>query len=166
MNKKRPIAIDLFAGAGGLSLGLEQAGFDVVAAIEIDPIHACVHKFNFPSCKVIAKSVSDIDAKYIRHAANLSNSDEIDLVAGGAPCQGFSLIGQSALNDPRNALVKEFIRLVGELQPSYFLFENVKGLTVGKNKKFLEEAIFEFEKQGYRIIKPWKVVTGNVKLTH
>lgn len=157
---KRPIAIDLFAGAGGLSLGLEQAGFDVIAAVEIDPIHACIHKFNFPSCKVIAQSVSDINGDYIRGVCGISKKIKIDLVAGGAPCQGFSLIGQRAIDDPRNKLVKDFIRLINELQPSYFLFENVKGLTIGKHKAFLEEVIIDLERSGYSIVKPWVVLNA------
>lgn len=157
---KRPTAIDLFAGAGGLSLGLEQAGFDVVASVEIDPIHCCVHKYNFPNCAVIASSVEKVSGDCIRKAANLKSKDEIDLVAGGAPCQGFSLIGQRALDDPRNQLVKEFIRIVDEIQPSYFLFENVKGLTVGKHKKFLEEIIQELESIGYKVLKPWSVLNS------
>lgn len=157
---KRPIAIDLFAGAGGLSLGLEQAGFDVLASVEIDPVHCCAHKFNFPNCAVLAKPVEKVTGACIRKAANLKSRDKIDLVAGGAPCQGFSLIGQRALDDPRNQLVKEFIRIVDELRPSYFLFENVKGLTVGKHKKFLEEIIQELESIGYQILTPWKVLNA------
>jgi DNA (cytosine-5)-methyltransferase 1 len=157
---KRPIAVDLFAGAGGLSLGLEQAGFDVVASVEIDPIHCCVHKYNFPKCAVLASSVEKVTGDCIRKAASLKPRDKVDLVAGGAPCQGFSLIGQRALDDPRNQLVKEFIRIVDELQPSYFLFENVKGLTVGKHKKFLEEIIQELESIGYNVLKPWSVLNA------
>jgi DNA (cytosine-5)-methyltransferase 1 len=157
---KRPVAIDLFAGAGGLSLGLEQAGFDVLASVEIDPIHSCVHKYNFPNCRVIAKPIEQVSASCIRKAANLNSRDKIDLVAGGAPCQGFSLIGQRALDDPRNQLVKEFIRIVDELRPSYFLFENVKGLTVGKHKHFLDEIIQELESIGYQILNPWRVLNA------
>jgi DNA (cytosine-5)-methyltransferase 1 len=157
---KRPIAIDLFAGAGGLSLGLEQAGFDVLAAVEIDPVHSCVHKFNFPNCGVLTKSVEQVTASCIRKSAKLKSRDKIDLVAGGAPCQGFSLIGQRAIDDPRNQLVKEFIRIVNELRPSYFLFENVKGLTVGKHKHFLEEIIQELKSIGYQILNPWRVLNA------
>ena len=86
--KKRPIAIDLFAGAGGLSLGLEQAGFDVAAAVEIDPIHACVHKYNFPSCKIIAKSIADVDGKYIRKIIGVTQKQNIGVVAGGLHAKG------------------------------------------------------------------------------
>jgi DNA (cytosine-5)-methyltransferase 1 len=156
----RPIAIDLFAGAGGLSLGLEQAGFDVVAAVEIDPIHACVHKYNFPQWVVITRAIENINGKYIREAAGLREDRQIDLVAGGAPCQGFSLIGQRALDDPRNQLVKEYIRIVKDLRPSYFVFENVKGLTIGNHKKFLNELINELESIGYNVLKPWQVLNA------
>lgn len=157
--KSRPIAIDLFAGAGGLSLGLEQAGFDVKASVEIDPIHACVHKYNFPDCSVIPMPVEKVTGKMLLESAGL-NGVEIDLIAGGAPCQGFSLIGQRAMDDPRNKLVKEFIRLVDELKPKYCLFENVKGLTVGKHKGFLNEIIDELEGVGYKVRMPWKVLNA------
>lgn len=153
----RPIGIDLFAGAGGLSLGFEQAGFDVVAAIEIDPIHCAVHKFNFPHCAVLPHSISDITGAEIRAKAGLGRR-RIDVVFGGAPCQGFSMIGQRALDDPRNSLVRDFVRIVSELRPACFVFENVKGLTVGKHRLFLEELIEAFSAEGYRVRLPWRVV--------
>lgn len=155
----RPIGIDLFAGAGGLSLGFEQAGFDVVAAVEIDPIHAVIHEYNFPQCKVIAKSVTELTGEGIRTSAAIGGR-QVDVVFGGAPCQGFSLIGQRALDDKRNLLVKEFLRLVHELDANYFVFENVKGLTLGKHRKFLEELIAEFEFLGYEVRKSWKVLNA------
>lgn len=158
--KKRPIVVDLFAGAGGLSLGFEQAGFDIVCAVEIDPIHAVVHEFNFPNTKVIPKSVKEVDGAYIRECCGLKDSDEIDVLIGGAPCQGFSLIGQRAIDDPRNSLVKDYIRLIQELKPTHFLFENVKGLTIGKHKKFLQEIIDELENSGYNVRLPWKVLNA------
>lgn len=157
---RRPIAIDLFSGAGGLSLGFEQAGFDVVAAVEVDPIHAAIHKFNFPKCAVFPKSITGLSGNEIRKQAGLGNRT-VDVIAGGAPCQGFSLIGQRALDDPRNSLVREFVRIVAELDASYFVFENVKGLTVGKHKKFLEEIIEAFEHLGYRVRMPWRVLNAS-----
>ena len=134
--QERPIGIDLFAGAGGLSLGFEQAGFDVAAAVEIDPIHCATHEYNFPYSKVICASVTDLTGEDIRQRADLGNR-QIDVVFGGAPCQGFSLIGKRTLDDPRNQLASDYVRLVYELQPRYFVFENVKGLTVGRHVKFL-----------------------------
>ena len=152
----RPIGIDLFAGAGGLSLGFEQAGFDVVAAVEIDPVHCAVHKFNFPSCVVFPRSISDLTGAEIRAKAGLGRR-RIDVVFGGAPCQGFSMIGQRALDDPRNGLVRDFLRIVAELRPAYFVFENVRGLTLGEHRLFLEELIEAFSAAGYRVRLPWRV---------
>lgn len=152
----RPIGIDLFAGAGGLSLGFEQAGFDVVAAVEIDPIHCAIHEFNFPFCTVLPRSISDLTGAEIRAKASLGRR-RIDVVFGGAPCQGFSMMGQRALDDPRNSLVRDFVRIVAELRPSYFVFENVKGLTLGEHRLFLEELIEAFSAVGYQIRLPWKV---------
>lgn len=156
-NSKRPIAIDLFAGAGGLSLGFEQAGFDVVAAIEIDPIHCGVHKFNFPKAEVISRSVVGLTGEEIRRRAGIG-SRPVDCVFGGPPCQGFSLIGHRMLEDPRNSLVLEFVRLVAELDARSFVFENVKGLTVGKQKNFLDELVSAFTDVGYRVRLPWRVL--------
>ena len=157
--KDRPIAIDLFSGAGGLSLGFEQAGFDVVAAVEIDPIHAATHKYNFPNSVVIPNSISALSANEICERSG-TESREVDIVIGGPPCQGFSLIGQRVLDDPRNSLVREFLRIVKELSPRYFLFENVKGLTVGSHRQILDELVEEFEAYGYMTQTPWQVLNA------
>lgn len=155
----RPIGIDLFAGAGGLSLGFEAAGFDVVAAVEIDPIHCAAHKFNFPHTATICKSVIDVTGDEIRKRAAIGKK-EIDVVFGGAPCQGFSLIGKRAMDDPRNQLVHHFVRLVKELRPKYFVFENVKGLTVGTHRQFLQEIVEAFQECGYELQLPYKVLNA------
>jgi len=155
----RPVGVDLFAGAGGMSLGFEQAGFDVRAAVEIDPVHCGVHAFNFPETEIIAGSVADLNGRDIRQRAGLQGV-EIDCVFGGAPCQGFSLIGHRALEDPRNKLVLDFVRLVRELDARTFVFENVKGLTVGKHRAFLRELVSSFEQAGYECQQPWKVLNA------
>lgn len=154
----RPIGIDLFAGAGGLSLGFEQAGFDVVAAVEIDPIHCATHEYNFPKCAVLCRDATKVSGSEIRMAAGIGKRD-VDVVFGGAPCQGFSMIGQRALDDPRNSLVRHFVRIVGELSPKYFVFENVKGLTIGKHKRFLEE-IVELLSRDYDVLLPYRVLNA------
>jgi len=153
----RPIGIDLFSGAGGLGLGFEQAGFDIVAAVEIDPIHCAVHAYNFPRCAILPRSVIGLTGDEIRQRAGIGRR-RVDVVFGGAPCQGFSLIGHRALDDPRNSLVREFARIVTELRASYFVFENVKGLTVGEHRGLLEELIEEFRQLGYRTRLPWHVL--------
>lgn len=153
----RPIAIDLFSGAGGMSLGFEQAGFDVAAAVEIDPIHCAVHEFNFPETAVISRSVVGLTAAEIRLRAKLGKQP-IDCVFGGPPCQGFSMIGHRVLDDPRNQLVLEFVRLVSELGAKSFVFENVKGITVGSQKVVLDEIVEAFDKAGYDVRLPWQVL--------
>ena len=155
----RPLGIDLFAGAGGMSLGFEQAGFDVAAAVEIDPIHCATHKFNFPDCAVVPRSVIGLSADEIRRAAKIEDR-RIAVVFGGPPCQGFSLIGQRCLDDERNRLVLEFVRLVAELNADSFVFENVKGLTVGPQKAFLAELIEAFANVGYSVRIPLQVLNA------
>lgn len=155
----RPIGIDLFAGAGGLSLGFEQAGFDVAAAVEIDSVHCAVHKFNFPKTAVVPRSVESLSAAAIRVAAGIGDR-EVDCVFGGAPCQGFSLIGHRILDDPRNKLVRDFVRIVAELKARTFVFENVKGLTLGRHRSFLKELILTFDEAGYEVREPWCVLNA------
>lgn len=155
----RPIGIDLFAGAGGLSLGFEQAGFEVAAAVEIDPIHCATHEYNFPNCKTICASVTDVNGSEIRRLAGIGDK-EIDVVFGGAPCQGFSMIGKRALDDPRNQLVFHYVRIVEELQPKYCVFENVKGLTLGKHADFLNELIAALGDAGYDVLLPYQVLNA------
>lgn len=157
--KRRPIGIDLFAGAGGLSLGFEQAGFDIAAAVEIDPIHCATHEYNFPYSAMLCVSVVDATGEDIRRKAGLGDA-EIDVVFGGAPCQGFSLIGKRALDDPRNQLVFHYVRIVAELQPKYFVFENVKGLTLGKHAEFLKELIAALDAAGYDAVLPYRVLNA------
>lgn len=140
-----------------MSLGFEQAGFDVVAAVEIDPVHAAVHKFNFPECAVLARSVSGLTGAEIREAAGIGNR-EVDCVFGGPPCQGFSMIGHRAFDDSRNALVLDFVRIVAELDARTFVFENVKGLTVGRHRQFLRELVEAFDAAGYAVRTPWRVL--------
>ncbi len=142
-----------------MSLGFEQAGFDVVAAVEIDPIHASVHKFNFPDCAVLPHSVTALTGRSIRTASGIGKRT-VDVVCGGAPCQGFSLIGKRAIDDPRNRLVRDFVRLVRELDARAFVFENVKGLTLGSHRRFLDELIEEFIKVGYDVLVAPKVLNA------
>jgi DNA (cytosine-5)-methyltransferase 1 len=159
MNQKRPIAVDLFAGAGGMTLGFEQAGFDVLAAVEIDPIHCATHEYNFPFWSVLCRSVTEIKGEEIRRLSSLGDRD-IDVVFGGPPCQGFSLIGKRSLDDPRNTLVFHFLRLIVELKPKFFVMENVRGMTIGKHRQFLQEIISEFRQNGYVVAETYQVLNS------
>lgn len=164
----KPVAIDLFAGAGGFSLGIEQAGFDVAVAVEYDPIHAASYAFNFPQTQVLCNDIATLNSTvilaamknwYARHEIN-PPFPEIDLVFGGPPCQGFSYMGKCEIDDGRNRLVFEFCRLVRELQPRYFAMENVPGLSQKKYKSLLNQLIREFKAAGYKVTKPVQILNG------
>jgi DNA (cytosine-5)-methyltransferase 1 len=166
---RRPVAIDLFAGAGGLSVGLEQAGFDVAAAVEYDPVHAATHAFNFPLAKVLCRDVTTLTGDELREACRIGvervgTTDwdgEVDLVAGGPPCQGFSMIGKRQLDDPRNRLPWDFHRLVAKIRPRYFLMENVPGMMTGLHSGILARLIEAFERDGYVITKPVRLLDAS-----
>lgn len=159
LDVSRPIAVDLFAGAGGLSLGFEQAGYDLAAAVEFDPIHAAVHEFNFPYAATFCRDVSSITGEEIRAVSGIGQR-EVHVVAGGPPCQGISLMGKRAIDDPRNALLKEFARVVSELNPRYFVMENVAGLVVGNYRQLLDEVVETMEDAGYRMVLPYRVLNA------
>lgn len=135
--------LDLFAGAGGISLGFEDAGFNVRCAVEIIDVAAETHRHNFPQTKVFCGDIGDF--KPNEHLAG----GRLDVVIGGPPCQGFSVAGKRDPNDPRNRLFEQFVRVVGETQPDYFVMENVPGiLTMSQGK--VKEAILEaFAEVGY-----------------
>lgn len=156
---RRPLAVDLFSGVGGLSLGFEQAGFDVVAAVEFDPIHAATHKLNFPCCSVICRDIRTLTGSDIRRAASLGNRT-VDVVFGGPPCQGFSLIGHRVLEDPRNSLVFHFLRLVEELKPRTFVMENVPGMATASHTALLSELIDRFKAIGYKVRQPHRILNA------
>ena len=150
-NRRRPVAIDAFAGVGGLGLGFEQAGFDVVAALEYDPVHAATHKFNFPSAEVVCRDASRVTAVSLIKAARrgaarvggeVAWDGHVDALIGGPPCQGFSTGGKREDDDERNGLLERFVRLVEEILPSTFCFENVSGLLEPRFAT-LRESVFE-----------------------
>ncbi len=142
-----------------MSLGFEQAGFDVVAAVEYDPIHAATHKVNFPRCAIVCGDIREVSGEAIRASAGLA-SRPLDLIFGGPPCQGFSLIGHRVLSDPRNSLVFHFLRLVGELRPRAFVMENVPGMATGPHTQLLCELIESFRALGYRVRQPHRILNA------
>ncbi|MGB7276114.1 MAG: DNA cytosine methyltransferase [Geitlerinemataceae cyanobacterium] len=138
--------IDLFCGAGGITQGLFQAGFNPIASVEISPIASATHQRNFPNSHHFCGDIHDIHAK---SWLNQIHSPPIHIVAGGPPCQGFSVAGKRDPNDPRNHLFLEFIRIVSDIQPWYVVMENVPGILTMKQGK-VKQAIFEeFESIGY-----------------
>lgn len=152
MMKKKATGIDLFSGVGGMSLGFEQAGFDVLAAIDNNIKNKETHSINFPNTKFICKDIEEITGQAI---LKIINKRSLDVVFGGAPCQGFSVAGNMDVKDKRNKLILEFARIVVELKPKYFVLENVKGILNERYKNLLSKFTSILKKAGYSITEPY-----------
>lgn len=151
MKKRKLKAIDLFAGAGGFSLGLQQAGIDVVAAVEKDKWCVDTLKANkataFPKMKIIQADICTLSGEYILDQVGLIKG-QLDMLVGGPPCQGFSTASsRRSATDPHSKLMWQFVRMVKEIQPRYFVIENVPGLLSFKD--FFRLLLKSLEKCGY-----------------
>lgn len=131
MPRKRPTAIDLFSGSGGLTLGLKHAGFRVIGAVDCDSLAAETFRTNHKDTMLWETDIQDLSVSEVSSRLGLRAGD-LDLLAGCPPCQGFSsmrtLNGKRNVNDPRNELVFEFLRFIRELEPKAIMMENVPGL--------------------------------------
>lgn len=158
-----PVAIDLFSGVGGLSLGLEAAGFHVAVDVEIEEISGRYAQYNFPLSKVLygeaAGDVRLLDGALLRKHAGLKRGEEIALIAGGPPCQGFSIAGKKTGTDPLNDLVLDFSRIVKEAMPLAFLMENVPGITTQGSAKLaacVESLRLDYDVADPEVLCAWK----------
>ena len=141
--------LDLFAGAGGLSEGLSEAGFHSLFASEIVPTYAETYKKNHPSAKVLTADIRTIDAEEIRQQIGIEKG-ELDLVAGGPPCQGFSINAPvRSVLDKRNHLFKEYLRFVDAFAPRAILIENVPGLVSFEHGATLHAILEALSQMGY-----------------
>ena len=141
-NHKRPFSlVSLFAGAGGLDMGFENVGFTTIWANDIDS-DACTTHSTWSSAKVVCGDISKID---------FNDIPKSDVIAGGFPCQGFSLAGPRKIDDSRNSLYKYFVKLVEEKQPYAFVAENVKGILTLGNGKIIEAIVQDFSERGYDV---------------
>jgi len=146
----RPTAVDLFSGAGGITLGLLNAGFDVLCCADLDEACALTHRRNFPDIPFIPTDIAKLHAAEILRIAGI-RCGELDLLIGGPPCQGFSIIGQRKMRDPRNDLFHEFLRIAKELKPKCVVIENVTGLATIGNGAVLRKIGDAFEEAGYTV---------------
>ena len=152
-NKKKPTTIELFAGAGGLALGLEQAGFDTLSLIEIDKDASNTLRYNRPNWNVICDDISNISCLDLEEYFGIKKG-ELDLLSGGAPCQSFSYAGKRlGLEDARGTLFYHYAMFLDKLRPKMFLFENVKGLLTHDKGRTYQTMLDIFKKAGYTIDK-------------
>lgn len=132
--------LDLFSGVGGLSTGFEQAGYIVLAALDYKPEAVQTYKYNHPDTKVILQNIRKTNAKQVMRKTT-SSIDEIDVIIGGPPCEGFSTVGYRRPEDPRNSLFYEYARFVEDVQPKAFVIENVPGLLSMKQGTIIQQVL-------------------------
>lgn len=150
--------IDLFAGAGGLSLGAARAGFELRLAVENDPFAYRSHAANFPGSRHSAADVSTLSGDSLLAAAGVKKG-ELAGIVGGPPCQGFSTIGRRQVGDHRNLLFHKFFSLVQESRPKFFLAENVPGIMNPAFRKIREDALAQLS--GYELLEPIEVMASD-----
>jgi DNA (cytosine-5)-methyltransferase 1 len=163
---------DLFSGAGGLTLGLEMAGFHSVFGVESDPVAAATYRFNFPMTALWEGRIENVDLDAL---AILMGDRRLHLLAGGFPCPGFSVAGQRRLDDKRNQLFSFMVPFVERFQPDFILCENVPGFVTLGGGIFLENIVKAFNAVGYTLsvqileaaaygvpqLRPLTIIVGN-----
>lgn len=143
--------VDLFSGAGGMSLGFDQAGFHNIFSVEFNKQIAETYKRNFPNHNLHIGDISQLSKNDI---LRLMNGKTVDVVVGGPPCQGFSMAGnpgRTFIDDPRNRLFKEFVRVVSIINPQIFVMENVARLVTHNKGNTIKEIEESFTKLGYNV---------------
>lgn len=148
-----PTVIDLFSGAGGLSLGACRAGFSAIGAVDLDSSALDTHRRNFPRTTHLAADVATLTGDALATTFSLATCGPVTGLIAGPPCQGFSVIGQNHSDDSRNSLFSDFFRLVAEMRPHFFLAENVPGILHPKNASALDAALKPVHSQ-YVVFSP------------
>jgi len=141
-------AVSLFSGCGGFCEGVEQAGFKIQVAVEFDKFACATYRYNFPSTPLYPHDVHGFLARGTSHIEEFKLQN-LDLVFGGPPCQGFSQIGARRLDDERNELYKQYCRVVETLRPRVFLMENVPNLALMNKGHFKKLILAQFAEMGY-----------------
>ena len=157
--KKKYKSIELFAGAGGLALGLEQAGFQHIGLVDFDKPSTETLKKNRKEWYVLCEDVQKVAERDLEKEFNIK-SGELDLLSGGAPCQSFSYAGKKlGLNDIRGTMFHHYATFLHKLRPKMFLFENVRGLLSHDNGRTYATILDIFESEGYttfhQVLNAW-----------
>lgn len=146
---KKYTVISTFAGCGGSSLGYKLSGFKELLAIDFNENAYETFKLNF-DCPVWLKDIKTVTSKEILTFCEI-NKNDLDVLDGSSPCQGFSTAGKRIVTDNRNDLFKEFVRLINELQPKVFVMENVSGMIKGTMKGMFKEIMTTLKKLNYQV---------------
>jgi len=168
MRRGKFTLIDLFAAPGGMSLGFEMVGFRSIAAVDIDEKGMITYSRNFPEAEAIVADIQKLPSDELMKRANIAKGD-VDVIIGGPPCQGFSTIGRVKIaslaregiwklsnhhprfiDDPRNVLYKEFVRIINDIRPLLFVMENVSGMMSHSNGLIVKQIVEDFREIGYR----------------
>ncbi len=139
-SNRKPLCVDLFCGAGGLSEGLRMAGFNSVMGVDFDANSLKTYQCNHPGSQTLNADIAKLSGSKIIEACS---GEELDLLAGGPSCQGYSTHGKRNADDPRNFLFKQFIRIANETRPRWVLIENVQGLLTYNKGAFRDLIIDE-----------------------
>lgn len=142
--------VDLFCGAGGMSYGFREAGFNIVCGLDFNKEAIESFKHNFPEAVAIHEDICNISSQELLNKIDL-DSENVDVIIGGPPCQGYSHAGKRLVDDPRNYLFKEFVRIVNDIQPKVFVMENVVGLVTMANGEFKRQIEDIFDEIGYTV---------------
>jgi DNA (cytosine-5)-methyltransferase 1 len=145
-----PTVISTFAGCGGSSLGYSMAGFRELLAVEWDVNAVATFKLNFPDVPVYHGDIAKLSVEQVLEQTGL-HPGELDVFDGSPPCQGFSTAGKRVLDDPRNQLFREYVRLLRGLRPRVFVMENVSGMVKGKMKLIFADILRELKASGYTV---------------
>ncbi|MFP5116141.1 DNA cytosine methyltransferase [Bacillaceae bacterium C204] len=157
MKVKKHNIIDLFCGCGGFSLGFEQAGFNVPLGVDIWSDALKTFKENHHNTEVLEADLSEVNPADLLSIVGLKKED-VSVIIGGPPCQGFSVSGKREIDDPRNKLYKAFVNTVDYIKPKIFIMENVPGLVRLFNGQAKEQILKEFENVGYNV--SYKILTA------
>lgn len=142
----QPICVDLFCGAGGLSDGLRQAGFRPVLGVDLDESCVASYQANHPEAIALQRDITRLTGKEV---LKYCGGRDVDLLAGGPSCQGYSTHGKRKAGDPRNFLFEHFVRIAAEIQPKWILIENVQGLLTFSKGYFRDRILDSLKKIGY-----------------
>lgn len=146
--QKKHTVLDLFCGCGGLSLGFEQAGFNVLAGIDVWKDALITYQANHPNSRTMQADLMNLLPEDVEK--EIGNSS-IDVIIGGPPCQGFSIAGKRIIDDERNKLYKSFVRMVEYFKPKAFVMENVPNILSMGDGIIRESIVKDFESLGYKV---------------